>query len=390
MVKNPCQKDFCLALFFYFCSLITTWSSMQKKKIVFIYNPISGVTGKRMILRQIEKRLDKDSFSYEIRKTAYAGHAKEITREAVAAGADIVCAIGGDGTMNEVGCALRGTDTALAIIPCGSGNGLARHLHIPLDAISAIELINRSSVSKMDYGLINGHPFFCTCGVGFDAFISEKFARSKTRGPLAYVESVLTAGLKYNPETYGIDMTLEKEERSVQKAFLISCANASQYGNNFYIAPQASVRDGLLDVTIIKPFTVIDAPQIALHLLSGNIASSNYVSTFRCRSLTVHRQHPGVVHFDGDPMETDAEVEVSIVQDGLYCVCPQEEGMTRVVENIQTVVLEQIRTMQMRSEELLETGGRTNRMLIQQTQKTNRMIKEQFQKIIDKIGGKAE
>ncbi len=352
---------------------------MQQKKIVFIYNPISGVTGKKLILRQIEKRLDKDRFSYEVRKTAYAGHAKEITAEAVASGADIVCAIGGDGTMNEVGCALRGTDTALAIIPCGSGNGLARHLHIPLDALKAIELINRCEISKMDYGLINGHPFFCTCGVGFDAFISEKFAKSKTRGPLAYVENVLTAGLKYNPETYAIDMTLEKEERIVQKAFLISCANASQYGNNFYIAPRASVRDGLLDVTIIKPFTVIDAPQIALQLLNGNLGDSNCVSTFRCRSLTVHRQRPGVVHFDGDPMETDAEVEVSIVQDGLYCVCPQEEGKTPVTENIQTVILEQMRMMRMRSEELIETGERTNRI-----------IKEQFHKIIDKIGGKGE
>ncbi len=363
---------------------------MQKKKIVFIYNPISGVSGKRMILRQIEKRLDKEQFSYEIRKTAYAGHAKEITSEAVAHRASIVCAIGGDGTMNEVGCALRGTDTALAIIPCGSGNGLARHLHIPLDAISAIELINRSTPRKMDYGLINGHPFFCTCGLGFDAFISEKFAKSKMRGPLSYVENVLTAGLKYNPETYGIDMTLEKEEHIVQKAFLISCANASQYGNNFYIAPQASVRDGLLDVTIIKPFTVIDAPQIALHLLSGNMAGCTHISTFRCKSLTVHRPHSGVVHFDGDPMETDAEVEVSIVQDGLYCVCPQEEGKIRVTENIQTVILEQMRMMQMRSEELIETGGRTGGKLIEQTQKTNRKIKEQFQKIIDKLGGKGE
>lgn len=361
---------------------------MQKKKIVFIYNPISGATGKKMILRQIERRLDKDKFSYDIRETAYAGHAREITHEAVAAGADIVCAIGGDGTMNEVGCALRGTDTALAIIPCGSGNGLARHLHIPLNPVNAIELINSFTVRTMDYGLINGHPFFCTCGVGFDAFISEKFAKSKSRGPLAYVENILTAGLKYNPETYGIDMTLEKEEHIVQKAFLISCANASQYGNNLYIAPMASVRDGLLDVTVIKPFTVIDAPQIALHLLSGNIKGCNFINSFRCKNLTVHRSHPGVVHFDGDPMSTDAEVDVSIVQDGLYCVCPQEEGKNPVARDIQTVIVEQMRTMQMRSEELIESGVRTNRMLIEQTQKSGKMIKEQFQKFIDKLGGK--
>ena len=363
---------------------------MQRKKIVFIYNPISGVSGKKMILRQIDKRLDNELFSYEIRKTLYAGHAKEIAREAVAAGADIVCAIGGDGTMNEVGCVLVNTNTALAIIPCGSGNGLARHLHIPLDAISAIDLINSCTISKMDYGLINDHPFFCTCGIGFDAFISEKFAKSRSRGPLSYVENVLTNGLKYNPETYGIDIVNEKEEKSVQKAFLISCANASQYGNNFYIAPQASVRDGLLDVTIIKPFTVIDAPQIALRLLNGKIENNNYVSTFRCKRLVVHRPHAGVIHFDGDPMESDAEVEVKIVPQGLFCVCPKEEGRTDIAENIQTVIIEQFRMMQMRSEELIEVNRRTNKILLEQTQKTNLKIREQLNKLKDKLnlGGK--
>ena len=165
------------------------------KKIVFIYNPISGVSGKRMIVSQIESRLDRTLYSYHIRKTEYAGHATELAREAVSEGADVVCAIGGDGTVNEVGRALIDTNTALAIIPSGSGNGLARHLHIPLDPISAIQLINEGTVRKMDYGVINLHPFFCTCGVGFDAFISEKFAKSKIRGPIAYIENVLRNGL---------------------------------------------------------------------------------------------------------------------------------------------------------------------------------------------------
>lgn len=358
---------------------------MQSKKIVFIYNPISGVSGKKMILSQIEKRLNKDLFSYEIRKTDYAGHATLIAREAVRNGVDIVCAVGGDGTMNEVGCALIDTDTALAIIPCGSGNGLARHLHIPLDPISAIELINSCTMRKIDYGIINLHPFFCTCGIGFDAFISEKFAKSKTRGLPAYVENVLSNGLKYNPETYVIDVVNEKEEQSVQKAFLISCANASQYGNNFYIAPHASVRDGLLDVTIIKPFTVIDAPQIALQLIQGKIVNNNYFSTFRCKSLSVHRSHPGVIHFDGDPRESDAEVEVAIVPKGLWCVCPNEEGKPDIAENIQTVIVEQFRMMQARSEELIEANKRSNRKFLEQTQKTNMLIKEHTRKLLEKF-----
>src|SRR5574344_2984115 len=125
-------------------------TTMQKREIVFIYNPISGLSGKNMILSQIENRLNKDLFFYKIKKTTYAGHATELARQAVAEGVDIVCAIGGDGTMNEIGCALINTNVALAIIPCGSGNGLARHLHIPLDAISAIELINQCTIRKMD------------------------------------------------------------------------------------------------------------------------------------------------------------------------------------------------------------------------------------------------
>lgn len=336
---------------------------MQKKKIVFIYNPISGTTGKKLILSQVESKLDLDQFDYSLQKTNYAGHATLLAKEAVAAGADIVCAIGGDGTVNEVGKALINTETALAIIPCGSGNGLARHLHIPIDPIHAIELINEGSVRKMDYGMIDSHPFFCTCGVGFDAFISQKFAKSKQRGPLAYIENVLVSGLGYNPETYDIDIVDEKEEHTVHKAFLISCANASQYGNNVYIAPQASVRDGLLDVTILEPFTVIDAPQIAIQLFNGTIDQNSRISTFRCKSLTIHRSNPGVIHFDGDPSTADREVAVSIVPKGLLCVCPKKEGVFDVADNIQYTLMEQFGMIQMHSEALIRVNKKTNRKL---------------------------
>lgn len=350
---------------------------MSKRKIVFIYNPVSGISGKRMILGQIDSRIDREQFDYSVVKTAYAGHATLLARQAVAEGADVVCAIGGDGTMNEVARALIDTSTALAIIPCGSGNGLARHLHIPLDPIRAIELINQYTIQKMDYGVIDLHPFFCTCGVGFDAFISEKFAKAKLRGPLTYIENVLTNGLKYNPETYNIDIVGEHEEYSIQKAFLIACGNASQYGNNFYITPGASVRDGLLDVTIIKPFTVIDAPQMALHLLNGTLESSSHFSTFRCKSLTIHRQSRGVIHFDGDPVEAGPEVEIAVVPKGLLCVCPSKEGMMDVAENIQNAVLEQFSLMQMRSEELIKANRQANRRIREQTKKTNDKLRAQ-------------
>ncbi len=328
----------------------------QQKRIVFVVNPISGTSGKRMIVSKIEKLIDREQFSYDIVKTQYAGHAVEIARGAANQGIDIVCAVGGDGTVNETARGLVHTDTSLAIIPCGSGNGLARHLHIPMDAIRAIKLINDGRPRRMDYGLINLHPFFCTCGVGFDAFISQKFAESGKRGPLTYLENILRNALSYNPETYELDVEDEHAEHVSYEAVIIACANASQYGNNVYIAPQASVRDGLLDVTIIEPFTVLEAPQIAFQLLNGTLEQGSRIKTFRCRHLRIKRSGSGVIHYDGDPVETGPQIDVSIVPQGLSCICPKDEGVTAVTENIQNAIVEHFNNMYLRSEDLLENN----------------------------------
>ena len=243
----------------------------DKKRIVFIVNPVSGTSGKNFVLRLIEDYLDKSQYDYEVMKTEYVGHATELAKQASVHGTDIVCAIGGDGTVNEVAAGLIHTQTALAIIPSGSGNGLARHLRIPTDPLSAIKIINRGLTLPMDYGVVNKRPFFCTCGVGFDAFISQRFAESGKRGPVSYIENVLNSSLNYHPETYDLDIVNNsdgEEVHQIYKAFLISFANASQYGNNAYIAPSASVRDGLLDVTIIEPFLAIEAPQMAIQFCS--------------------------------------------------------------------------------------------------------------------------
>ena len=287
------------------------------KKIVFIMNPISGTTSKAKIPELIETTLDRELFHYELRLTEYAGHASEMAAEARDGGADMVVAVGGDGTVNEVARALVESQTALGIIPCGSGNGLARHLMLPMNAKKAIEIINRNEIHELDYGIINGHPFFCTCGMGFDAFVSQKFAEAGKRGPITYVENVLREGLKYKPETYEI-----RDETGTirEKAFLISCANASQYGNNAYIAPQASMRDGLLDVIIMEPFDMLDAPQISLDMFNKTLDKNSKIKTFRCRQLHIHRKQPGLIHFDGDPTMTDADVEISLKAKGIRVV----------------------------------------------------------------------
>ena len=289
----------------------------NKQRIVFIVNPISGTSNKDEIPQLISKHLDQERFSYEVRFTEYSGHAAEMARQSAAEGIDIVVAVGGDGTINEVARSLVHSQTALGIIPCGSGNGLARHLCIPIDAVKAIELINQCQIEAFDYGVINDLPFFCTCGMGFDAFISLKFAEAGKRGPITYVENVLKEVLKYQPETYEI---VDENGTVYHKAFLIACANASQYGNNAYIAPGATMRDGMMDVIIMEPFTALDAPQIAADLFMKTLQNNSKIKTFRAKSIRIHRKQSGAIHYDGDPVMTGTDVDVHIEHLGIRII----------------------------------------------------------------------
>ena len=289
----------------------------MKKKAVFVINLNSGTSSKAAIPGLIENTIDKEKFDYEIVVTQYAGHASEIASRAKDEGKDIVVAVGGDGTVNEVARAIVHSGTALGIIPCGSGNGLARHLLLPMNVKKAIEVLNECEIRALDYGIINGYPFFCTCGMGFDAFVSQKFAEAGKRGPITYVENVLREGLKYQPETY----ILQDENGMIKyKAFLISCANASQYGNNAYIAPQASMSDGLMDVIIMEPFDVFEAPQISIDMFNKTLDKSSKIKTFKCRKLHIHRSKPGAIHYDGDPAMTGEDIDVELVPNGINIV----------------------------------------------------------------------
>ena len=296
---------------------------MNKKKITFILNPISGTVSKAGIPDLIEERLDKDRFDYCIAETSYAGHATELAKEAAKDSIDIVVAVGGDGTVNEVGRALTQTDTTMGILPCGSGNGLARHLNLPMNLKKCIDILNYCDIKKLDYGIINEHPFFCTCGMGFDAFISMKFAEAGKRGPITYMQKVLEEGLRYEPETYVIE---DEDGTHSYKAFLVSVANASQYGNNAYIAPQASMSDGLLDVIIMEPFDLIDAPQVAIELFNKTLDKNLKIKTFRSKHIHIHRKSEGIIHYDGDPITSSADVDISIVPKGINIIVNPKGG----------------------------------------------------------------
>lgn len=290
----------------------------EKKKIYFIINPISGTHKKDQIIVDIKRYLNTERFDYEIKYTQYAGHAAVIAKEAADSDVDIVVAIGGDGTVNEVARSLVHRHTALSIIPCGSGNGLARHLEIPIDPVGAIQVLNECVIRELDYGKINDIPFFCTCGIGFDAFVSSKFAEAGKRGFLTYIENTLREGLVYKPDTYTI--TIDDNKQMVYKALLIACANASQYGNNAYIAPNASMSDGLMDVTIMEPISMMEAPQIAIQLFNRTIDHNSKIKTFRCKKVDIERNAPGVIHFDGDPVMAGKNIEVILVEKGLNVV----------------------------------------------------------------------
>ena len=291
--------------------------SEKRKSVTFIVNPISGTRSKDELPKLVEQTLDSDRFDCKILYTEYAGHASMLAADEVKNETDIVAAVGGDGTVNEVARSLIHTSTALAIVPCGSGNGLARHLCLPLDIAKSLAVIDQAHVEAFDFGVINGLPFFCTCGLGFDAFISLKFAEAGKRGPVTYVENVLKEGLKYKPEVYEVS---DDSGAHNYNAFLIACANASQYGNNAYIAPGATMKDGEMDVVVMEPFTALDAPKIAADLFMKTITSNSKIKTFRTKRLHIHRFSPGAIHYDGDPVMTGTDIDVSIEHLGLRIV----------------------------------------------------------------------
>lgn len=315
---------------------------MQKKKknITFIVNPISGTKSKDSLPLFIKHLIDDNRFEWEIIETEYAGHAAKIASQCVTDQKDICVAVGGDGTVNEVARSLTHSETALGIIPCGSGNGLARHLCLPMDMKQALQVINAGKTDYFDYGVINDQPFFCTCGMGFDAYVSLKFAESGKRGLATYVENVLKEGLTYKPDTY----TITDESGNHQyNAFLVACANASQYGNNAYIAPEASMQDGLLDVIIMEPFNIIEAAKVGFDLFAKTLKSNKHIKTFQARSIHISRNEPGAVHFDGDPTKMGTDIDVHIEPLGLKAIINpnhiQDEAKPgKVLDNISKTI----------------------------------------------------
>ena len=290
-----------------------------KRKIVFVYNPTSGTIRLIPVIPIIERFVNRDLYDFSIVSTQYRGHATELARQYAAQNYDAVIAVGGDGTVNEVGCGLIGTGTALGIIPCGSGNGLARHLGISLDPFKAVKWLDKSIFSEIDYGMIEDHPFFCTCGVGFDAKVTDTFSKAGTRGVLTYMESILKEIATYKDKTYKLSFDNSSETFD---CFIVTCANADQWGNNAFIAPTASLQDGLMDVVVIHPFTPLDAPLLAFQLFNKLIDKNPKVTVRKCARMTITRDSEGPAHYDGEPVTLGKEIQIQMIHGGLKVLIP--------------------------------------------------------------------
>ncbi len=288
-------------------------------KIMLIINPISGTHSKQGLKEKIEKRVRSMGHNIETRLTGGAGDAYTFSKEASENGFDAVMACGGDGTVNEIASGLINSDTALIILPNGSGNGLARHIGIPVDPIIALSVLKRGHVVDCDYCTVNGKPFFCTFGVGFDAAVSHHFAKKRSRGLITYLKSALDVYLRFKPEKYRL--TVNGNSQDVN-CFLIACCNASQYGNNAFIAPTASITDGQLDITLVHSGNPIAQVFVGVELLAGLIAKGGLIDTFRTDKVIIERQNPGRVHIDGEPLDMPVRLDVECHRGGLKIYAP--------------------------------------------------------------------
>ncbi|MBE6240605.1 MAG: diacylglycerol kinase family lipid kinase [Bacteroidales bacterium] len=278
--------------------------------MLFIVNPISGKGRKKSIIARLRKS------GYKVVCTEYAGHAEKLAREAAE---QIVVAVGGDGTVNEVARGLVGTGKTLGIIPCGSGDGLARHLGISHVFNNAMKTITSGKTSPLDAGTINGRLFFSVCGVGFDAVVSERFAKCGKRGLSTYIKEGLKTWRIYLPEKYKINIDGQDIEH---EAIFITVGNSNQWGNGAKITPLADSSDGILDMTIVDGFRAIELPWLAGRLMTGSAHKSRRVHTYRGRNIIIDRSSEGPAHADGDWFEAGQRLKINVIPHALDVLVP--------------------------------------------------------------------
>lgn len=321
------------------------------RDLMLIINPISGTGTKQNVPQTVESMLLGRGCRLDVRFTSGRGDATSLAAEAATNGYAAVMVCGGDGTINETAKALCNTQVPLGLIPAGSGNGLARHLGVPVDVEEAVKIVLEGNVVPSDYGSVNGLPFFCTCGTGFDAAVSHRFARQSRRGLLSYIKSTLTEYLQFQPDTYTISAN---GKLLTEKAFLVAVCNASQWGNNAYIAPEASITDGLLDITVVHSGTPLDTAVMGMDIFSGMINKNTMVRCFRAPAAVIYRSQGGEAHIDGEPVMLDDILDVRCHRRGLHLFTPNSQGRFRPLV---TPIRDILRDARLSIHHIFQSGG---------------------------------
>ncbi len=290
----------------------------MKKKICFIVNPVSGFGKQKLIEKLVGQHLDQTRFDHAFFYTKASKHATELAKQAVADSFDIVVAVGGDGSINEIGRGLIGSNTALAIVPAGSGNGLARCLDIPLDLIKAIGVINRGKEKQIDTFQFNEEHIFNISGVGFDAFINQKMMKLSNRNFFAYFKLIAKEFYKYKEQNF--ELTIDGASQH-KKAFLICFANGSQWGHGAFISPLADNTDGLIDIVILKDVSIFNVVKIAFQLLTRSVHRSSHIETIKASEVSI-KQIGDLAQIDGETVEIGNAISIKVNPLSLKVIIP--------------------------------------------------------------------
>jgi diacylglycerol kinase (ATP) len=280
----------------------------------FIINPNAG-TNKATDFNNLVAEIKANS-SNIIWETNGPMEAQTLAHKAIEQGATRIIAVGGDGTINEVASALVHSNIPLGIIPIGSGNGLARHLNIPLNPTKAFEFATNYPAQKMDVGIFNKRYFFCTAGIGFDASVAHLFAKGSGRGFINYIKATFSKLFSYMPINIAINNGPE------EAVFSLTIANANQFGNNAYISPLSSVQDGVLEIIKIKKISIFQAAAIGVRLFKGNIHHSKKVEISSTKQINIKYQKNAQFHLDGEHLLTQTdEISIKILPKALNVIC---------------------------------------------------------------------
>lgn len=280
-----------------------------KNSIQFIVNPISGGLDKSEVVQLIETYIDSNKYDYEVLWTKYSGHGFKLARKAVEKGVDIVCAVGGDGSVHNIASGMVNSDSILAIIPIGSGNGLARHLQIPMNIKEAISTINQMKIRAIDVVKINRKYFFNVAGFGFDGHISKLFAKTKKRGLANYTNLVLKEFFKAQEDDFSL--LFENKKSLNGKALMLSIANGAEFGNGFQVSPKSSLSDGYLELVVTRKPGALTFPSLVMNALKGNAHTSKFVTTYRFKKLTVLKASNSF-HADGEPISVKFPLQIEV------------------------------------------------------------------------------